>query len=79
MSHVPHELAEEFPDQTDRLHELKMNNAHFVKLADRYHEINREIHRHETAVEAVSEVHETALRKERMTLKDQIFAMITAS
>lgn len=79
MSHVPHELAEEFPDQTDRLHELKMNNAHFAKLADQYHEINREIHRRETGIEAASEVHETELRKERMTLKDQIFAMITAS
>lgn len=79
MSHVPHELAEEFPDQADRLRELKMNDAHFVKLSERYYEINREIHRRETGIEAASEVHETELRKERMMLKDQISSIITAS
>lgn len=79
MSHVPHELAEEFPTQTDKIHELKMGNAHFAKLTDRYHEINREIHRLETSVEAASEFHETELRKERMALKDQISTMISAS
>ena len=27
MSHVPHELHEEFPDKVDRIHELKVENA----------------------------------------------------
>ncbi|MGI9354085.1 MAG: YdcH family protein [Rhizobiaceae bacterium] len=78
MSHVPHELAEEFPDKTEKLHELKMGNAHFSKLADEYHEINREIHRVETGVEPSSELRETELRKKRMYLKDQISAMLKA-
>ena len=55
MSHTPHELAEEFPEHTDKIHSLKQSNAHFSKLADEYHEVNREIHRHETRIEAVSE------------------------
>jgi len=76
MSHVPHELAEEFPDKIDTLHNLKMNDAHFVRLSDEYHEINRQIHRVETGVEPTSEQFETELRKKRMLLKDQIASML---
>ena len=77
MSHVPHELAEEFPDQTDQLHDLKMNNAHFARLADEYHEVNREIHRIEVGVEPASDDRTTDLRKKRMLLKDEISSMLS--
>ncbi|MEP2978080.1 MAG: DUF465 domain-containing protein [Lentilitoribacter sp.] len=76
MSHTPHELAEEFPNEIEKLHELKLNNAHFVKLSELYHDINREIHRIETGVEAASEIRETSLRKQRIMLKDQIAEML---
>lgn len=79
MSHVPHELAEEFPDQTDRLHDLKMNNTHFAKLSDEYHQLNREIHRIESGVEPTSDTYATDLRKKRMLLKDEISAIITGT
>lgn len=77
MSHVPHELAEEFPDKVDRLHELKTTNAHFAKLFDEYHLINREIHRIESGVEPASDERSTNLRKQRLLLKDQIAAMLS--
>ena len=76
MSHVPHELAEEFPDQTDRIHELKTKNAHFAALSDKYHEINRAVHRAETDVEPTDDLHMGELRRERMRLKDEIAAML---
>ena len=72
MSHVPHELADEFPEQTQKIHDLKTSNAHFAKLADEYHEINREIHRLETRVEAADESVEKDLRHKRLALKDEI-------
>ncbi|MEZ5947582.1 MAG: YdcH family protein [Hyphomonas sp.] len=78
MSHTPHELTEEFPEATDKIHELKTSNAHFAKLADEYHELNREIHRMETDVEPASDEHQTELRKKRMALKDEIYAMLKA-
>ena len=62
MSHVPHELAEEFPDKVDRIHELKTSHAHFARLFDEYHLINREIHRIETGVEPASDERSTDLR-----------------
>ncbi|EPX81727.1 YdcH family protein [Litoreibacter arenae] len=76
MPNTPHQLAEEFPDKIDRMHDLKESNAHFRKLFDEYHEVNRAVHRAETNVEPTDDAHETALRKQRMTLKDQIAAML---
>ncbi len=77
MSHVPHELAEEFPDKVDRLHELKTSHAHFARLFDEYHLINREIHRIETGVEPSSDERSTDLRKQRLFLKDEIAVMLS--
>ena len=76
MSHVPHELAEEFPNHTAKLHELKISNAHFAKLSDEYHEINREIHRIESGIDPASDERSTGLRKQRLHLKDQIAALL---
>lgn len=76
MSHTPHELAEEFPDQVDKIHDLKTTNAHFAKLMDEYHEVNRAVHRAETGVEPKEELAEVAMRKQRMQLKDEIASML---
>ena len=76
MSHTPHELAEEFPDKADKIHALKDSDAHFRKLFDEYHEVNRAIHRAETNVEPTDELNEVRLRKQRLALKDQIAGML---
>lgn len=76
MSHTPHELAEEFPADTDLMRDLKAQDAHFARLAEEYHEVNRAIHRAETLVEPVADEHETELRRKRMTLKDEIARML---
>ena len=76
MSHVPHELHEEFPDATQKLHDLKVGNAHFARLADEYHEVNREIHRIETEVTPAADEVVEQLKKQRLNLKDQIAAML---
>lgn len=79
MSHVPHELHEEFSDQAEALHALKANDAHFAKLADDYHVTNREIHRIETEVEVASDDALEDLKKKRLLLKDQIAALLAAT
>ena len=76
MSHVPHELAEEFPEHVDKMHEMKGANAHFAKLFDEYHELNRAIHRAETDVEPTDDFHMEDMRKERLRLKDEIYGML---
>lgn len=72
MSHTPHELAEEFPEHKEKIHDLKMNDAHFSKMVDKYHEVNRAVHRMETRIEPVTDEVEEQTRRERMQLKDQI-------
>lgn len=72
MSHTPHELHEEFPDHTDKIHSLKESDAHFRRLFDEYHELNREIHRGETDVEPMDDFHLEELKKKRLALLDEI-------
>lgn len=79
MSHTPHELIEEFPDQVETMHTLKENDVHFARLYDEYHTINRAIHRAETDVEPTDDLHMGEMRKQRMALKDQIAAALRAA
>jgi len=77
MSHTPHELADDFPEFIEKIGQLKQQDAHFARLVDEYHDINRDVHRAETDVEPVSDAHMTDMRRQRMQLKDQIFACLT--
>lgn len=79
MSHTPHELAAEFPEYNDRIHDLKQTDPHFARLADEYHSVNRSVHRAETNVEPMSPMAETELRKKRAALKDEIYHRISAA
>lgn len=79
MSHVPHELHEEFPEKAEALHALKIGNAHFARLAKDYHEVNREIHRIESEIAPASDEALETLKKTRLHLKDQIAAMLAAA
>jgi len=79
MSHTPHELVAEFPGMADTIHALKTKDAHFAKLADEYHDVNRAIHRAETNVEPTDDLHEEQMRKKRMVLKDELYAMLKAA
>lgn len=76
MSHTPHELAAEFPDKIEKLHSLRLSDAHFARLADSYHEVNREVHRIETDVAPASDDTLEELKKKRLFLKDQIAAQL---
>jgi uncharacterized protein YdcH (DUF465 family) len=76
MSHTPHELADDFPNDKERIQEMKRLSPHFSKLADRYHEINRTIHRMEERIEPAGDKTEYALRRERFMLKDQLYSML---
>lgn len=76
MSHVPHELAEEFPHMLEEISDLKAKDGHFSRLFDEYHTINRAIHRAETNVEPTDDYHMLEMRKIRVQLKDQIAACL---
>ena len=72
MSHTPHELHEEFPEAAQKIHDLKVRDPHFATLADRYHVVNREIHRIDSGIEPASDDRTEELKKERLSLLDEV-------
>jgi len=77
MSHTPHELADDFPEYVEKMRDLKVSDAHFAKLFEAYHEVNRAVHRAETDVEPTGDEEMETMRRERMRLKDEIYAILT--
>ena len=71
-----HDLIHEFPEYKDKIHELKTSNAHFARLFEQYHELDHEVHRIEEGVETPSDDYLEQKKKERLNLKDQLFAML---
>jgi len=79
MTHTPHELHEDFPGHADAITTLKQVDAHFAKMADEYHDLNRRIHRAETNIEPIEDLAMLELRKQRAALKDNIYSVLRAN
>lgn len=79
MSHVPHDLASEFPEFAEKMSELKVNDKHFAKLFNDYNELNDKVHLAETNVQPREELAEVDLRKRRAAVKDEIYAYLKAN
>ena len=71
-----HPLIEEFQQHKEQIHALKMNNAHFRRLAHEYEGIDKSIVRAEQGIETVNDDYLSEIKKERLHLKDLIFQMI---
>ncbi|MCC2100223.1 MAG: DUF465 domain-containing protein, partial [Hyphomicrobiales bacterium] len=52
--------------------------AHFARIADRYNELNRTLHRMDTNVEPADNFTIESLKKERLKLKDEIAGYLQA-
>jgi len=75
--HTPNELTAIFKRDADLLTRLKTQDAHYARLADEYHAVNRAVHRHESEVEPLSDEHAEALKKQRLGLLDEITMIVT--
>ena len=74
----PHDLHHEFPDYHERIRQLKMENNYFSKLSDSYEDVVKELHRIETQIETPEDIYVEELKKKRLFLKDEIYAMLTS-
>jgi uncharacterized protein len=72
LSNTLHTLSDEFPGQMDKIHKLKISDAHFARILKEYDEVNDQVHRVETNIEPVEQLVEVDLRKRRLRLKDEI-------
>lgn len=75
--HTPNELTEVFKRDAALISKLKQDDAHYAKLAEEYHEVNRAVHRHEIEAESLSDEHAEALKKQRLGLLDEITVIVT--
>lgn len=71
-----HDLAHEFPEMKEIIHQLKTSNNHFRKLFDEYHDVTRSVENMENEVTPVSTETEEKRKKRRLQLKDELFAMM---
>ena len=71
------DLAHEFPEYQEKIRSLKNTDNHFKKLFEQYDQICKGIYRSEKRIELLSELEEEKLRKQRLVLKDQLYAMLS--
>ena len=79
MSVEHHDLHHEFPELHDKIHELKMSNAHFRRLFEEYHELTRDIEKMEDEVTPVATRTEEEAKIRRVHLKDELYRMLIAA
>lgn len=71
-----HSLLKDFPEHHHTIRHLKMNDKHFVKLFDLYHQLDDEVHHLEQANGPVADDYLESLKMNRVQLKDQLFSLI---
>ncbi|MBB3981369.1 hypothetical protein GGR44_001016 [Sphingobium fontiphilum] len=76
MSEMGHDLHSMFPQAQAALHALKVDNPHFRVLADRYHDLTREIVRADSGEAPMGDDMLEQFKKERLALLDEVAALI---
>lgn len=72
-----HTLLQDFPAHHHTIRHLKMNDKHFNKLFDEYHQVDGEVLAIEEKNSPVADDYLETLKLQRLHLKDQLFKMIT--
>jgi len=76
MTIEKHDLHHEFPEFSDQIRDLKMNDSHFAKLFADYHECDHEINRIEQGIETPNDEYSEQLKLKRLNLKDELFTYL---
>ena len=76
---APHAIHEEFPDDGERIHALKVSNAHFARLLAEYDQVNDQVAGAESRQTPMSDEAENGLRRKRAALKDEIAQMLATA
>ena len=65
-----------FPEYRDLITELKTTDAHFLRLFDKHNELDQRIKNMENHVEHATHEEIEVLKKEKLLLKDQCYAVL---
>ena len=65
-----------FPEYRDLIHRLKTEDAHFHNLFEKHHELDHKITNMETHVIHGTQEEIEDLKKEKLHIKDQLYAIL---
>jgi uncharacterized protein len=71
------DLAREFPELKQRVHDLKVESAEFRRLYAEYEALDNEIIRIEHEIETPSDDYTEDLKRRRAHLKDRLYGLLT--
>jgi len=74
-----HDLHHEFPEFSEQIRDLKVNNRHFAKLFKQYHQLDHSVRGLEQNEQPTTDEHMEALKLKRLILKDELFGMLKAA
>ncbi len=73
-----HDLHDEFPEYKNQINHLRTDDPRFASLYDEYHKVNSEVRIVEENDVPVSDVIFEELKKQRLKLKDELYALLLA-
>jgi uncharacterized protein YdcH (DUF465 family) len=65
-----------FPEYRDLISQLKTTDHHFSRLFDQHNALDQQIKNMESRIEAASPEEIEVLKKEKLQLKDQLYAIL---
>ena len=65
-----------FPEFRDLITELKQSDAHFARLFNKHNELDQRIKNMEANIEIATHEEVETLKKEKLHLKDQLYAIL---
>lgn len=68
-----------FPEYRDLITQLKGHDAHFTRLFDKHNSLDQEIKNMEAHIEPGTQIEIEKLKKEKLALKDELFAILKKS
>ena len=74
-----HSLVNEFPGHVELIQELNLSDNQFHAMYNQYHEVDRQVRRIEEGFESTSDAVLESMKRERLQLKDSLFARLQAS
>lgn len=77
MHNGNHALTRDFPELKERIQALRHSDNHFKHLEEKYNAVDVEIAKDESAEQPLSEDNLEDLKRQRVVLKDELYALLT--
>ena len=75
----PHDLLHEFPELQEKINELRETDPNFAQLMEQYDALDKRVRELEELAQPVADETMEDLKKERLLLKDRLYAVLKGS